>query len=403
MGDKRVLTAAAGGFLALVMVGSMLLYGWWEAAGPEEPSVSAAEPAPPGLMAVTAPEKALSTPPQVSAGSACVMTGSGEPLMEKEGDAFRSIASTTKIMTALLTLELGADRPDEPFTVGDEVKVEGSALGIKPGAEVTLRLLVWGMLLSSGNDAAAAAAIHLGGSFDGFAQLMNQKAQELGMENTHYVTPSGLDAEGQGSTAKDLAILACAALQNPTFREICGQQNGHMTVGGVEYWMSNHNRLLKEYEDCIGIKTGYTDEAGRCLVSAAERNGAVVISVVLSAPQDWEDSKALLDWGFSSLTPVTLETDLSGVEVPLQTEEISLSYSVQPRDSLTAALAPGEILYPVVSVRASASEGAAKGDTTGILRWIDQDGKTRCWTLLELSDPVISSDAAGPPDQSTTP
>ncbi len=133
---------------------------------------------------------------------------------------------------------------------------------------------------------------------------MNRKAAELGMENTRYVTPSGLDAEGQGSTAHDLAVLACAALQNPEFRAVCGQTNGHMTVGGVEYWMSNHNRLLKEYEGCIGLKTGYTDEAGRCLVSAAERDGAVIVSVVLHDPEDWDDSAALLDWGFRPWSPV---------------------------------------------------------------------------------------------------
>ena len=403
MGKRQVLAAAAGGAAALFAVGSMFLWGLWEAGGQGEPAASPGEAISPSLTAVTAPDTALPGPPGISAASACVMTGSGTLLYEKDGDSFRSIASTTKIMTALLTLELGEGQLDETFTVGDEVKVEGSALGIKPGAEVTLRLLVWGMLLSSGNDAAAAAAIRLGGSFEGFAELMNRKAAELGMENTRYVTPSGLDAEGQGSTAHDLAVLACAALQNPEFRAVCGQINGHMTVGGVEYWMSNHNRLLKEYEGCIGLKTGYTDEAGRCLVSAAERDGAVIVSVVLHDPEDWDDSASLLDWGFSALAPVALETDLSEIQVPVRSEtETALFYTVRPRESLSAALAPGERLYPVLSVRNTLPETARAGDTAGMLRWVDAEGETRCWTALEL-DALTSPDAAAPPGQSTIP
>lgn len=404
MGKRQVLAAAAGGAAALFAVGSMFLWGLWEAGGQEEPVLPPGNPSLSGLMAVTAPEAALPAPPAVSAASACVMTGSGKCLYEKDGDSFRPIASTTKIMTALLTLELGEGQLDEPFPVGDEVKVEGSALGIKPGAEVTLRLLVWGMLLSSGNDAAAAAAIRLGGSFEGFAELMNQKAAELGMENTHYVTPSGLDAEGQGSSARDLAVLACAALQNPEFRKVCGQTNGHMTVGGVEYWMSNHNRLLKEYDGCIGLKTGYTDAAGRCLVSAAERDGAVIVSVVLHDPEDWDDSAALLDWGFSALTPVTLKTDLSDVQIPVQSETgTALFYTVRPRSSLSAALASGESLCPVLSVRKSVPETARADDTAGMLRWVDGQGETRCWTALELDEPVSSPDASAPPGRPPTP
>ena len=196
---------------------------------------------------------------------------------------------------------------------------------------------------------------------------------------------------------------ACAALQNPEFRAVCGQTNGHMTVGGVEYWMSNHNRLLKEYEGCIGLKTGYTDEAGRCLVSAAERDGAVIVSVVLHDPEDWDDSAALLDWGFSALAPVALETDLSDIGIPVRSEtETTLFYTVRPRESLSAALAPGERLYPVLSVRESLPETARTGDTAGMLRWVDAEGETRCWTALEL-DALTSPDAAASPGQSTIP
>lgn len=135
MGKRQILAAAAGGAAALFAVGSMFLWGLWEAGGQGEPAALPGEAISPSLSAVTAPDTALPGPPGISAASACVMTGSGTLLYEKDGDSFRSIASTTKIMTALLTLELSEGQLDEPFTVGDEVKVEGSALGIKPGAE----------------------------------------------------------------------------------------------------------------------------------------------------------------------------------------------------------------------------------------------------------------------------
>ena len=337
-------------------------------------------------------EEAVPEGPATSAGSVCVMTGDGVQLAGKADTEFVSIASTTKIMTALLTLELGEGQLDEPFNVGDEVKVEGSALGIKPGAEVTLRLLAWGMLLSSGNDAAAAAAMRLGGSFEGFAALMNERAKEIGMENTVFVTPSGLDAENQGSCAKDLALLACEALQNPDFRDICEETNGHMTVGGVEYWMTNHNRLLKEYDGCIGIKTGFTDSAGRCLVSAAEKDGAVMVSVVLHDPDDWTDSKTLLDWGFSQLQTKELVCHLSGTTISATPAEdaqkaeqdSSLSpYTLRQRQTVSVSLAPGEQLTEVVSLLPSLPAGMPAGTTAGIVKWIDSNGTVRQWSAIE--------------------
>ena len=365
MGKRQILAAAAGGAAALFAVGSMFLWGLWEAGGQGEPAASPGEAISPSLTAVTAPDTALPGPPGISAASACVMTGSGTLLYEKDGDSFRSIASTTKIMTALLTLELGEGQLDETFTVGDEVKVEGSALGIKPGAEVTLRLLVWGMLLSSGNDAAAAAAIRLGGSFEGFAELMNRKAAELGMENTRYVTPSGLDAEGQGSTAHDLAVLACAALQNPEFRAVCGQINGHMTVGGVEYWMSNHNRLLKEYEGCIGLKTGYTMAAGRTLVSCAERAGQRLVAVTLQDGNDWADHAALYEYGFSAY-PAKVGASL-GQTIQRAAVENGLNATVPlvAADSFAWPLAEGETLELDVELDGTLRAPVRAGDRAG--------------------------------------
>ena len=206
------------------------------------------------------------------------------------------MASTTKIMTALLTLE----QPglDEEFIVDPEaIRVEGSSMGLREGDTVTLRDLAGGMLTASGNDAAGAAAVRIAGSLEDFAGLMNRRAQELGMLNTHFVTPSGLDAEGHYSTAYDMALLAREALRNPVFAEMAAAKRLTLHYGNPPYDRSllNHNRLLSLYPDAIGVKTGYTKTAGRCLVSAARRDGVTLICVTLGCPDDWNVHEALYE------------------------------------------------------------------------------------------------------------
>lgn len=252
--------------------------------------------------------------PEVSADSAILMTAdTGMILVEKNAFEERPIASTTKIMTAMLALEYPA--LDEWFTVDENaIQVEGSSMGLRPGDQVTMRGLVYGMLLSSGNDAANAAAVKISGSIPAFVDKMNAKAQELGMKHTHFATPSGLDkGEEHYSTAYDMALLAKEALKNPDFVQICSSKTAQVEYGNPPYkrWLKNHNRLLKEYPGAIGVKTGFTKKAGRCLVSAAERDGVRLIAVVLNAPNDWSDSKALLDYGFSSVSDVKLDVDFS--------------------------------------------------------------------------------------------
>ena len=351
---------------------------------------AAVPPLPP--QTVTAMAELQPRLPEITARAACVMTGEGVLLGGKTAETPYPIASTTKILTTLLTLELGEGQLDTPFFAGDEVKVEGSALGIKPGAEVTLRLLCSGMLLSSGNDAAAAAAVRLGGSIEGFAALMNDRAAAIGMKNSCFVTPSGLDAEGQGVSAYDLALLTAEALRSPDFREICSKKQAHMTVGGTDYWMTNHNKLLGDYPGCIGVKTGFTDKAGRCLVAAAERDGATVIAVLLHDPNDWTDAKKLLDWGFSQLEERVLSVDLSAVRIPLRqtAEEIlagapirRLSVTVEPTKLL---LAPGESITPNAALAESLPADARPGDPAGIVRWVDGNGRVRGWEVVYLSE-----------------
>lgn len=257
----------------------------------------------------------------LSAQSAVLMTAdTGLPLYELDARAKRPMASTTKIMTALLALEEAQRAGDPVVEITEEmVRVEGSSMGLRPGDRLTLTNLAVGMLLASGNDAANAAALFLDGSLEAFAQRMNGRAAEIGMRDTQFVTPSGLDAEGHASTAMDLALLAREALKNPAFRDICASESRAAVFLEPAHtvWFQNHNKLLGQVEGCVGVKTGYTKQAGRCLVSAAERDGVTLIAVTLNDPDDWRDHEALLEYGFSQVKRVSLGGEGFAAALPL--------------------------------------------------------------------------------------
>ena len=269
-------------------------------------------------LLVALPASAAETP-SVSAQAAVLYDPlSGAVLYEKNGGEVLPMASTTKIMTALLAFESG--QADAVVEVTPEmVAVEGSSMGLAAGDRLTLGSIARGMMMASGNDGANAIALFLGGSAEGFASLMNARAAEIGMENTRFVTPSGLDAEGHGTTAYDMALLGAEAMRCADFAETVGAVSQTVEFLSPEKTVryDNHNRLLQLYSDCTGIKTGFTKKAGRCLVSSAERGGAQLICVTLNAPDDWNDHIALFEYGFSQLETRAITPDGTLYAVPV--------------------------------------------------------------------------------------
>ncbi|MDN5346712.1 MAG: hypothetical protein PWP65_276 [Clostridia bacterium] len=240
-------------------------------------------------------------PPQITARAAVLMDmATGKILFAHNPDMRMAPASTTKILTALIALELG--NLDDRITVGpNPPRVEGTRVYLVEGETVTLKDLLYGMMLNSGNDAALAVAEHYGGSQEGFARLMNKKAGELGAQHSHFVNPSGLSDPDHYTTARDLAVIARAAMQNPTFREIVATKTRPWRGKEWESVLINQNRLLWHYEGADGIKNGYTSEANFTLVGSATRGDQSLIAVVLDEPSSHaaeQDVQDLLDYGF---------------------------------------------------------------------------------------------------------
>ena len=244
--------------------------------------------------------------PTLSAKSAILINAdTGEVILEYNADERLGMASTTKIMTAIIAIE--SEKLDNTFTIPNEATgIEGSSLYLKSGESLTLRELVTGLMLQSANDAAEAIAIIVGGNVDSFVDMMNKKSLDWGLKNTHFANPHGLASDDHYTTARELAIIASYAIKNKSFQEICSMRTA--SIPGTDYTrhITNHNKMLTIYEGAYGIKTGFTKATGRCLVSAARRNGVNLIAVTLNAPNDWKDHKLLLDYGFSSIECVDL-------------------------------------------------------------------------------------------------
>ncbi len=221
----------------------------------------------------------------------------GRVLWEKEPDHPALIASTTKIMTGYLTAKY-CDLDSRVAVPPEAVGTEGSSIYLKQGEVLTVRELLYGLMLHSGNDAAVTLAMYISGNTEAFAELMNREAEELGMKNTSFSNPHGLDDEGNYSTARDLAVLTVQAMKHPVFRQVVSTKTA--SVGSRTF--TNHNKLLWRYEGAVGVKTGFTKAAGRILVSCAERQGRQLVAVTISAPDDWNDHMSLMDYGFDAFS-----------------------------------------------------------------------------------------------------
>lgn len=267
-----------------------------------------------------------SSPDGISAKAYLLMeAGTGRVVAAKNENSQLPIASTTKIITALITLE--QPELDTPFVVDSQaIKTEGTSMGLRQGDTVTLRGLASGMLLPSGNDAANSAAVRISRSVPEFVKLMNERAAQIGMANTNFVTPSGLHDSNHYSTAYDMGLLTREALKNSNFADICSAEGIRLEYGNPPYSrkLTNHNRLLQTYPGCIGVKTGFTKKAGRCLVSAAESDGVTLICVTLSAPNDWQDHSRLLDYGFATVKKQELSASTEGITISVVGSEKAL-------------------------------------------------------------------------------
>ena len=238
-------------------------------------------------------------PTQVCALSAekaiVIDANSGRVLLEKNADNRALIASTTKIMTALIICEQ-CNVLDRMAIPKEAVGIEGSSMYLREGEVVTIQDLLYGLMLRSGNDAATALAIYCGGTVEGFAQMMNDKAHKLELVNTHFENPHGLDSPNHYSTARDMACLTAYAMQNPIFAQTVSTKK----VVSADRTLQNHNKLLWRLEGADGVKTGFTKAAGRILVSSATRNGRRLIGVTMNAPDDWNDHVSMIENGFQN-------------------------------------------------------------------------------------------------------
>ena len=284
----------------------------------------------------------------------------GRVLYEKDADSRSLIASTTKIMTALIVCE-HCNILDRMKIPKEAVGIEGSSMYLQEGEILSLQELLYGLMLRSGNDAAVALAIYCGGTVEGFAAMMNDKARQLGLTGTHFENPHGLDSPNHYSTARDLAVLTAYAMNNPIFRQTVASKS--VRVGNRT--MQNHNKLLWRVEGADGVKTGYTKAAGRILVSSATRDGRRLICVTINDGNDWADHSTLLERGFSIYSEQQLirEGDCLGYATVFSGKEDKVS--LVAAENFSFPLTKQEQVQVVLSGPGFAYAPVVKGKTAG--------------------------------------
>ena len=334
---------------------------------------------------VLSPDDAL---PRVTARSAVVMEArTGRVLYERNMDNRQFPASTTKIMTLIVALEKG--NLDDVVKVGPHAAgTEGSTLWLEEGDEITLRELLYGMMLHSGNDATVAVAEHIAGSVDAFARLMTDKAHEIGANDTNFVNANGLPDDAHYTTAHDLALIASYGYTLPEFEEIVSTKE--ITFPWVKdetHLLRNENQMLWLYEGGNGVKTGYTDAAGRCLVSAAKRDGIQLVAVVLDSNWMWNDSILLLDYGFSKIDRTTVVKKHAQVGTVAVTGSRARRLGVQTKDEIVLPVVDGTAGYEqTIDLPHAVKAPVKKGDVVGTLH-VTYEGKEVAKTdLVAMQD-----------------
>ena len=322
--------------MVLMGMGTVEVFGQPASPNDTEATIQTTKPVPSGQKPAR-----ISLPSTNAKAAALIDVKTGRLLFSHNGDSMLPMASTTKIMTAIVAIEHGR--------LSDKVKVSGKAFGkegssiyLRLGEEMSLNHLLYGLMLRSGNDAAVAIAEHVGGSEEGFVYMMNEKAKMLGLEHTQFRNPHGLDAEGHYTTANELAQLSAYALHNSIFRDIVRTQV-KMAPNPYEKWdykWMNKNKMLRLYEGADGVKTGYTSDALRCLVSSATRDGQQLVAVTLNDSSDWVDHSRLLDYGFQAFPMTSLVEKGQEIEgYPLQTSsEVAYPIAAGERERIVTAV-----------------------------------------------------------------
>ncbi len=306
----------------------------------------------------------------VSAKSAYALEwDSKDTVFEKNANVKMSMASTTKIMTAIVVIE-NAQLEKKVTITSQMVGIEGSSIYLKEGETLTIEELLYALLLESANDAAVALAISVSGSVCDFVDMMNKKAQELELSSTHFTNPHGLDNEEHYTTAKELALLAHYAMNNPVFYDIVSTYKKVIPLGDDgSRVLINHNKLLRSYDGATGVKTGFTKKSGRCLVSCAEVDGVRIIAVTLNAPSDWDDHKKMLNLGFEQYENVKLAdignynislnvingnksfvtaSNLDSVNITLKRENVDISAHLEANRMISAPIKQGDCVGKII-------------------------------------------------------
>lgn len=317
----------------------------------------------------------------------------GRVLASKNAHTRLPMASTTKIMTALLAIE-NSDISAIVKVPQQAYGVEGSSMYLNAGEKISMEDLIYGLMLTSGNDAAITIANYIGGSVENFADMMNKRAVELGCTNTNFVTPNGLHDENHYTSAYDLALISACAMKNETFSKIVGTQYYTTKTGDVTRSLKNKNKILWNYEGGNGIKTGFTKAAGRCLAFSAEQGGHTLVGVVLNAPDMWNAADTMLDYGFSEYTWERLISESEVITNISVTSGMKNSLEIVAKEDIIIPLRKNEgkdavklkIICPNV-IEAPVREGQVVGKIEAHI-----DGRVICSVPLIADDTIMQKE-----------